>query len=74
MKRIIILAVLTLVGCADKEEWVCVTTGDTMFSKSQTGKFGSADKGCSCDEIRQFELRTFGEVDEVALKSDFGCE
>lgn len=36
-------------------------------------EIGGAGKGCSCSEIRAFELRTFGEVDEAALKSDFGC-
>tara|TARA_R110000744_G_C19216717_1_gene546644 strand:- start:34 stop:168 length:135 start_codon:yes stop_codon:yes gene_type:complete len=44
-----------------------------MFSMSSSGEIGSAGKGCSCSEIRAFELRTFGEVDEAALKSDFGC-
>ncbi|KZN61526.1 hypothetical protein N478_05485 [Pseudoalteromonas luteoviolacea S4060-1] len=44
-----------------------------MFSKSSSGKIGSARKGCSCSEIRKFELREFAEVDEAALKKDFGC-
>ena len=44
-----------------------------MYSMSASGELGSADKGCSCAEIRAFELRTFGAVDEAALESDFGC-
>jgi hypothetical protein len=44
-----------------------------MFSMSSSGEIGGAGKGCSCSEIRAFELRTFGEVDEATLKSDFGC-
>jgi len=44
-----------------------------MYSVSDSGELGSADKGCSCDEIRAFELREFGEVDEEALKNEFGC-
>ena len=55
------------------EKWTCVTQAKTMFSMSESGKLGSADKGCSCDEIRSFELRVYGEVDEDALKNDFGC-
>ena len=55
------------------EDWTCQTQGKTMFSMSSSGKIGSADKGCTCKEIRSFELREFGRVDEAALKSDFGC-
>jgi len=44
-----------------------------MYSISDTGNIGSAEKGCSCEQIRDFELREFGEVDEDAFKSDFGC-
>ena len=44
-----------------------------MYSVSSSGALGSADKGCTCEEIREFELRNFGSVDEDALKSDFGC-
>ena len=61
-----------LSSCSDNE-WYCKTQGQTMFSMSSSGEIGGAEKGCSCSEIRTFELRTFGEVDEAALKSDFGC-
>lgn len=44
-----------------------------MYSVNSSGEIGAANKGCSCDEIRQFELREFGEADDEALKSDFGC-
>lgn len=63
---------LGMTSCSN-EEWFCQTRGKTMYSINSSGEIGSADKGCSCDEIRSFELRTFGEVDEAALKSDFGC-
>jgi hypothetical protein len=76
MKKIISislgLALITIIsGCG--EEWVCQTKGKTMFSMSSSGKIGSADKGCTCNEIRNFELQQFGRVDEEALKNDFGC-
>jgi len=67
----IITSLLFLSSCGEK--WTCTTKGKSMFSISESGKLGSADKGCSCSEIRAFELRIFGEVDEAALKSDFGC-
>ena len=60
-----------LSGCG--ETWSCQTKGKTMFSMSESGKIGAADKGCSCDQIRSFELKEFGRVDEQALKDDFGC-
>lgn len=61
-----------LTSCSS-ETWTCHTRGKTMYSLSSSGELGSADKGCTCSEIRTFELHTFGEVDEAALKSDFGC-
>lgn len=63
-----------LIACVgDDEKWTCQTLGETMFSRSSSGEVGAASKGCSCQEIKNFELKTFGEVDETALKSDFGC-
>jgi len=44
-----------------------------MYSISDSGKLGGAGKGCSCQQIRSFELRAFGSVDEAALRNDFGC-
>ena len=72
--RVILIAAMAigLSSCSDNE-WYCKTQGRTMFSMSSSGEIGGAGKGCSCSEIRAFELRTFGEVDEAALKSDFGC-
>ncbi len=74
MKRalVIVATVLCLSSCSD-EQWSCQTSAKEMFSFNSAGASGSASKGCSCSEIRVFELRTFGEVDEAALKSDFGC-
>lgn len=69
---IIIVIAFGLSSCSDNE-WYCKTQGQSMFSMSSSGEIGGAGKGCSCSEIRAFELRTFGEVDEAALKSDFGC-
>ena len=65
------LSLTVLASCG--EGWTCQTKGKTMFSMSSSGKIGSADKGCSCDEIQSFELRKFGVVDKEALKNDFGC-
>jgi hypothetical protein len=70
--RIIIICVaLSLASCG--EDWSCTVDGDTMYSVSETGNIGGAGKGCTCQEIRSFELRTFGEIDEGGIKSDFGC-
>ncbi|EPJ8340582.1 hypothetical protein M0H57_003268 [Proteus mirabilis] len=72
--KILVFSLISLVllsGC--EEKWSCQTKGKTMFSMSESGKIGSADKGCSCDQIRSFELKEFGRVDEQALKDDFGC-
>ena len=55
------------------EEWSCVEQGKSMYSVNSKGEMGSADKGCSCEELREFEYRHWGSVDEDALKSDFGC-
>jgi hypothetical protein len=71
MQSFIMIFPLLLISCT--ENWSCVQQGDTLFSMSSSGAMGSADKGCSCDEIRSFELRTFGSVDEEALRADFGC-
>ena len=67
----LIVISFTLSGCGEK--WSCQTKGDAMFSMSESGGIGSADKGCSCSEMRNFELNKFGKVDEEALKNDFGC-
>jgi len=73
MKIIIgIAGMLTLTSCSGSD-WHCKTQGKTMFSISSSGEIGSARKACSCGEIRAFERRTFGDIDEAALKSDFGC-
>jgi hypothetical protein len=71
MKILILILPLLLISCT--EDWSCVQQGDALFSMSSSGAMGSADKGCSCDEIRSFELRTFGSVDDDALRADFGC-
>jgi hypothetical protein len=61
-------AALTLPGC-DRENWVCVEQSKTLFSMDGK-KVGSADKGCSCEEIVEFNLRNFGSRGD---SSDFGC-
>jgi hypothetical protein len=72
MQIIFVTAItITLIGCG--ETWSCESNGKTMYSMSASGKIGSADKGCSCQEIRNFELQNFGKVDEQAMESDFGC-
>jgi hypothetical protein len=68
-----LLSALTSYTSTAGEEWTCKVVGKSMLSVSSSGKLGSADKGCSCEEMRSFELKTFGEVDEEALKRDFGC-
>lgn len=68
-----VAALLIILTASCGESWTCQTKGKSMYSISASGKIGSADKGCSCDEIKSFELKTFGRVDEDALKKDFGC-
>jgi hypothetical protein len=72
MRRLIAMLPFLLFSCSD-QVWSCVKQGDTVFSMSSSGAIGAADKGCSCDEMRSFERRTFGSVDEDALRADFGC-
>ncbi len=67
----IVISASFIAGCG--ETWTCETKGKTMYSISSSGQIGSADKGCSCSEIRNFELEQFGQVDEEALSRDFGC-
>ena len=66
------LTLFFLMSCAEGD-WTCVEQGKNMYSVNSDGHMGSADKGCSCDEMREFERRHWGSVDEDALKSDFGC-
>ncbi len=74
MKLIAAAFALVLTACvADTEKWLCQTRGKTMYSMSLSGKLGSADKGCTCSEMRAFEISVFGEVDDAAFKNDFGC-
>jgi hypothetical protein len=73
MKIALVLALAVGLSSCSNETWTCQIRGKTMYSINASGELGGAGKGCSCAEIRLFELRTFGEVDEAALKSDFGC-
>ena len=73
MKHFIILFNLVLLISCTQEEWYCRTNGDMMYSQSASGEIGGAQKGCTCEEIRNHELYHFKSVDEEALKSDFGC-
>jgi hypothetical protein len=69
---LLVLSSYVLISCS-QEEWYCRTKGDMMYSESASGKLGGADKGCSCEQIRNHEYLYFRSVDEQALKSDFGC-
>ena len=53
--------------------WLCMERGEIMYSLSDSGEFGAAEKGCTCAEIANFEYRVFGEVDYQALSDDHGC-
>lgn len=77
MKKIIIylLIVTFLSSCwSNKVIWTCTEDWTVMYSKDQNWNLWSADKWCSCEQIKDFEMRTFWEVDYDALKSDFWCE
>jgi len=65
---------LLIVSCAEKKEWSCRIDGDNMYSVTPSGEIGSADRGCTCQQMRDFEFRKFGSVDEDALRRDFGCK
>ena len=72
MNNWILILIPFLISCS-QEEWSCRTNGDMMYSQNANGEIGGAQKGCSCEEIRNHELYHFKSVDEQALKSDFGC-
>jgi len=72
MKNWILILIPLLISCS-QEEWYCRTNGDMMYSQSASGEIGGAQKGCSCERIRNHEYKHFRSVDEQALKSDFGC-
>ena len=67
-----VLTTVVLASCSG-EDWSCFEYGKMLLSISSSGNLGTADKGCSCEDMREFEFRNFGSVDEDALKSDFGC-
>ena len=73
MKLPALLGILIFLTACGGEDWRCVVDGKTMYSVSSSGKIGGAGKGCSCQQMRQFEQQTFGSVDEDALRRDFGC-
>jgi hypothetical protein len=73
LKIAVIIVLITIITACSNEDWTCKIIDKTMLSMSSSGAIGSADKGCSCEEVRSFELRIYGEVDESALKNDFGC-
>ena len=74
MFRLYLVCLATLVSsCSNEEKWHCKIEGQTMYSVSESGQIGGAQKGCTCDQIRSFEKKSFGEVDNQALKNDFGC-
>ena len=68
----LVVLIFTLYSC-DNGSWSCRIEGDAMFSVSDSGELGGAGRGCSRDQMRDFEYRTFGSVDEEALRNDFGC-
>jgi hypothetical protein len=73
MKNIALVLFAGILAACSGEEWHCKIDGKSLYSVSSSGKLGGAGKGCTCDQIRSFERRTFGSVDEGALNSDFGC-
>ena len=60
-------------GSEPEDGWRCVERGQNMFSMSDSGELGAAEKGCTCEQMADFEYRVFGEVDFDALKDDHGC-
>lgn len=72
MRILLAIALVALAGCGG-DDWNCVVRGETMFSMSSAGELGAANKGCTCEEITNFERRVFGSVDYEALASDHGC-
>ena len=63
-----------LLGICWGGEWTCRIQGDAMYSVNlEARELGGAQRGCSCGQIRSFEQQQFGEVDEEALRRDFGC-
>ena len=54
-------------------EWDCVESGDNMYSLSDAGEIGPAEKACTCTGMADFERRKFGRVDYASLNKDHGC-
>lgn len=78
MKVIIIwiITIILLSSCGssnNQEQWSCVEDWTVMYSKNKSWDLWWAQKWCSCEEIRNFEMKLFWEVDEDALKTDFWC-
>ena len=44
-----------------------------MYSLSESGKRGSPEKGCSCLQIKTFDLKNYNELTEKLLKKEYGC-
>lgn len=63
---------VSLYGCSG-DNWRCVTRGTAMFSLNDKDEIGSANKGCSCSEIRAWDKKILGEVDERRMRENFGC-
>lgn len=77
MKKIILIVwiLFLLTSCwNNKEEWSCIEDWTVMYSMNQNWTLWWAQKWCSCEEIYNFEMKLFWEVDEEALKNDFWCE
>ena len=70
---IIFFGVIILFYRSCSEEWQCIIDGDIMYSKSNKGNLGGAEKGCSCNQIYQFEYKIWGEVNTYNLNKKFGC-
>ena len=54
-------------------EWNCVEKGQTMYSMSDKGETGAAEKACTCVDMADFERRKFGRVDYAGLNKEHGC-
>lgn len=57
----------------EKSSWQCIEDWTVMYSKNLYWNIWSADKWCTCTQIREYEMKLFWEVDEESMKNDFGC-
>ena len=72
-KTLVILSVLTLAACDNRNDLECSAENGEIFSLNRDGERFNANEACTCMQIRMFETSTKGFADETQLSDDYGC-